>query len=170
MGGFTTVAAFMQGQIFAGFPVRGAIAYGEFTYFGGAVYSGSVVRHYTLASKAQVLARNLESQQEWAGCVLHDTVLDRCDELSISLSKLEDCKRIIKYKVPFKENKDKEMYALIFMRQREQFHPERKILNIYDVIKASFESNGKQIGEKEILKIKNTAKFVNYVFPVTHTK
>jgi hypothetical protein len=168
------VAIFMRGQLSIGFPSRGAIAHGEFNFSGGPLKSGSVVQHFILASKAQVFARNLEGCQEWVGCALHETVLDRCKELPGLLEELEKAKRIIKYPVPFKQKVEpsgyREMYTLIFAGQTEQFIPERKILDINDVIKESFTNHGKKIGSSEIEKIKNTAKFINYVFPVTKEK
>ncbi|MEO8401048.1 MAG: hypothetical protein ABI597_04525 [Gammaproteobacteria bacterium] len=168
------VALFMRTQLSIGFPARGAIAHGEFSFSGGPVHSSSIVQHFILASKAQALARKLEGQQEWVGCALHETVIDRCVELSLSLQELENSKRIIKYSVPFKKqiepNGYREMYALIFAGQTEQFIPERKILDIYTVIKESFEQHGKEAGPREIEKINNTAKFINDVFPVVKEK
>jgi hypothetical protein len=100
--------------------------------------------------------------------------MDRCKELPGLLEGLEKSKRIVKYPVPFKQKVEprgyREMYTLIFSGQTEQFIPERKILDINDVIKESFTNHGKKIGLSELEKIKNTAKFINQVFPVIKEK
>ncbi|MFN7097431.1 MAG: hypothetical protein ACK4PR_07730 [Gammaproteobacteria bacterium] len=164
------VTIFLQGQFAMGFPARGAIAFGEFYFSGGSIQSSSVTQHYILASKAQVSAQRLEANQLWSGCVLHESVLERCKELSITLTELENLKRIIKYPVPFKRQYElsgsRDMYALVWLGHSEQWFPERKVLDINMVVKKAFSLHGKKIGKKEEEKINNTIKFVNYVFPI----
>jgi hypothetical protein len=163
-----TASFFMRLQLAAGFPVRGAISYGDFLFSGGPLISSALVQHFMLASPAQVAAQRLESKQLWAGCVLHESITNRCEELKISFSSLE---LIIKYPVPFAGEggaiECKEMYAVIWQTQVRQVVPENKILDISSVIRESFLRHGKKIGLREEDKIINTANFVNFVFPIT---
>ena len=144
------------------FPVRGAIVFGEivnFPYFHrnnkGATYTVN-----SIFGKAIVNAYNKTESQNWAGCVIDNSViveLEKETDIETFLSQYA-----IKYKVPYKkpiDNHDKE-YVLCLCKGSLD---EESFVNFKNNIENNFSSDNKSITDEGVkLKINNTIKFLEH--------
>lgn len=97
-----TVRNLMARTLYFGFPLRGAIAQGMLTLDGDVPSAGSNITHYQMLGLPIVEAANLEKQQNWSGCAIHRSVVDK---VGINIARLDPV-MVTFYDVPIKEDFD----------------------------------------------------------------
>lgn len=111
-----TVRNLMAKLIHFGFPPRGAITHGTFTFDGGYISAGSQIMHLQIFGKPFVEAVALEKNQNWSGCMIHPSIIRKYDEASLSI--FEQKSIISKYKIPLKKYdlSNEPLYAINWCR------------------------------------------------------
>lgn len=102
---------FMQGAFASGFPLRGALSVGELAILRGELSQSKIISRQTLLGQGLVSAYELESQQDWAGCIIDDIAIKHYLEAEskyadfpdlATLDYLIEKKIIVRYAVPMK--------------------------------------------------------------------
>lgn len=154
---------------FLGIPLRGGITEGIISIIKEQQKSNADNSQFTFVGKSIVDAYLMEQKQEWSGCIisescikLYEQMLDSEANLSddpqrlkraVSLPSLIDRGFLLKYNVPFKDEKFSEEYVINWVRQ---FNPK---LN-EKTIKDSFAAHKKSTNHPDVLrKIENTISF-----------
>jgi len=114
---FTAASTLMISSLVMGLPLRGSITAGELSMTHGFYdYNKSSIKS-SLIGKPIVNAYELEKQQNWSGCVIDDKCIKLyleaikkrklTEEDPYGISNLLNSDLIVKYNVPFKNNKSK---------------------------------------------------------------
>ena len=162
----SVVRFMLNSQFSMGFPLRGAISYGEFYFNQPHIPSASTIIHSNLVSPAQIYAMTLEKSQQWSGCVLDQHTVERCKELNVDIDK-NKLISAVRYLVPMKKEKQ-DLYALIWQGQVIEYVGGEHPVNMQEYVRKSFLQNTDLAitPEKTIQdineKIKNTSDFVNF--------
>jgi hypothetical protein len=157
-----TVKNFLICQFTIGFPVRGAITHGELNFITGALQASSVMIQHQLVGKSLVEAVELEGDQDWSGCIIHqDAIKKYSDNFELmrhqfnnlaSLADLQGIGLIAKYLVPLKVGKKKE-YVI-------NWADKIKTMTDYQAVERVFSRHNKSLNDGVKLKIENTKQFI----------
>ncbi len=141
------VKELLQSFFNKGVPLRGAISVGPLSI-------RKINGQINVFGKALTNSYNLESNQEWTGCVIDQECLDVLDnDEENHLNELMNKKIITKYLVPKKQGKVDEQYVVNWVSETNFKINERKI-------RESFKSYNKKVDDWSVeLKILNTIKF-----------
>lgn len=152
----TTVRNFMARSFFSGFPLRGAITQGMLTLDWDLSSSGVNIIHHQILGSPIVVANNLEKGQNWSGCAIHHSVIDKIGPKIVRLQPV----MIAMYDVPMK-NKNNESFTIsmpvvnwvhgISDNDKAEINTEK--------ISLAFAAHGKKISTGVQSKIDNTIKF-----------
>lgn len=158
------VRGMLYANIMDGFPLRGAIAHGEFYYRSEPIESSVVVNHSLLISPAQVKAYNLEKEQQWSGCVFDDSVISHCNEIGVKLG-YEEPLYVEEYNVPLKDGTKKMHVVMWDGTDRNLPGVNYKDIDVMrEYIEGKFSMHGKDISNESVKdKIKNTANYMSYI-------
>ncbi len=148
-----TVRNFMATSLLSGFPLRGAITQGMLTLDWDSPSSGVSIVHHQMLGLPLVEASNLEKQQNWSGCVIHQNVINKIGPKIIRL----EPSMIAMYDVPVKNKNNEPIYKSmpvvnwVFIIEKSEIDEEK--------IRLAFSAHGKEVTASVETKINNTIKF-----------
>jgi hypothetical protein len=152
---------FNQREVNHNFPLRGAIVKGSIKEVSNKNESefGGLHSIQCLYGKGLVSAHDIAEAQQWAGCIVHDSIIN---DLLSEPGALEFIERLaVKYNVPFKENYFQEFYA--FKLKKGKINNEDHLRNALNAIEHVFSQDNKPIDCEDVkLKIKNTQDFITF--------
>jgi hypothetical protein len=163
-----TIDYFIYGALRSGFPIRGAIVYGDIAEMQSASIFNNSNQTSVILGNGITSAYKQEAKQDWLGCTVSQEAISRFEELSISkditLSDLLEHGFLIKYNTPYKTGKIIEDYVINWPKVL-QSKPEKQW--VID----SFISHSKTFDVWEVQhKLNNTLAFLEYSwsFETTH--
>lgn len=153
-----TVRNLMARSLYFGFPLRGAIAQGMLTLDGDMPSSGSNVMHHQMLGLSVVEAVSLEKRQDWSGCSIHASVINKIGQKIVRLDPI----MMALYDVPMKE---KDKFGKVITERMPVVNwvhgiadNDRSTVN-GEMIRSAFSAHGKKITDKIEPMINNTMKF-----------
>jgi hypothetical protein len=163
------VRAFCREAFYTGIVLRGGIAKGPLEETSTASISKyNTIRAPIILGRGLTNAWNLESSQQWSGCVISDEVIDhlRTDTNSEStklIEKIIELKWIVSYKAPMKKGNVKDYFCLNWVGPRAENITEESIEQITSIVREKFSAFSKNDNTWEVeVKIKNTIDFILY--------
>ena len=135
-----------------GLPIRGATTCGEF-----------YVSENLITGKPIIEAYEKERKQDWIGCWITDECLDKISKEAYD--KFINERKVVKYPIPFKEEKVKEVYAFNWL---DNIFIPGNMINLDYLETKSFLQKKNSHGWREERKHKNTKEFVNFVLNLNH--
>ncbi len=158
------VRGMLYSNFIEGFPLRGAITHGELYYRSEPLISKVITNHPILVSTAQVKAYKLESQQQWSGCVLDDSVVSHCKKINVDLG-FKAPLYADEYDVPLKSGMKKMHIVTWDGTDRNSATANYKNESeMYAYVAGKFSLHSKDISDRNVKeKIKNTANYMSYI-------
>jgi hypothetical protein len=148
-----TVRNLMARSLYFGFPLRGAIAYGNLTMDGDMYSIDSNIMHHQMLGLPLVEAVGLEKCQNWSGCAIHLSAIDKIGSKIIRL----DPMMITLYDVPMKEKNESKCMPVVNWVQGIADNDRPKINS--KIIRSAFSAHGKEAPAKIESMINNTIQF-----------
>ena len=153
-----TTSTLLNIGIKEGLPLRGGISCGNFLAVSRKFTNQKFVfSKQLMLGKALVEAYELESQQEWSGCIIQQSCIEQFSNIAekAKLNFIIEHHKIIKYDVPLKKEKAK-YYVVNWIKNNHSIDNKN--------ISSAFSKHNKNINSSSVeCKIKHTIDFFEYI-------
>lgn len=149
-------------QILYNFPIRGSIIKGKIRLVSGKQVNsnGGSYSVQCLYGKGLIKAHQKAENQNWAGTVIDQSIIDDLEKVSKGIEFLSDY--AIKYKVPYKS--DLELNEEYVLKVVKGITNETALKNTKESVSGVFALDNKSIEPKSVqIKIENTIKFIEFL-------
>lgn len=149
------ISLFLSDSFSQGTPLRGAIDMGE-------IAVRSTYNNQTIVGRGLTNAYEIESIQDWAGCIVSENCVNHFNDLSsitgdLQKNYLQEINLLIKYPIPIKENQVLNGFAVNWLSMSDP-----KSLSKNMIIE-SFNKFNKEVNDLVQVKIENTLKFYDLI-------